>query len=105
MAVAAGQDPFLDAEGSARLLLTTGDQAVGAALAGTLAVDGAEREPVHFETHGFAGQGLGFAATTGMSIRHAGYANDCVGEVMGGEARIVVVPPEGWGGTGVPISA
>jgi len=102
VAIQPREDPLTHAAGTVSLTLTTSDQAVGGTLAGKFAGNSEEREPVRLLSDGFAGQGLGFAATTGMTIRHAGYANDCVGEVMGAEARIVLVPPAGWGGSGVP---
>ncbi len=82
------------------LELTPCDQAVGATLAGQIARDGGLREHarVHLHARGAAGQAFGFAATSGMSFVLEGYANDCVGEVMGGDAEITVVPPAEFDG-------
>jgi len=66
-----------------------GATVAGAIAAGELPAGGR----VEVRARGFAGQGFGFAATSGMSLRLEGYANDVVGESMGGDARIVVVPP------------
>ncbi|MBX3470403.1 MAG: glutamate synthase large subunit [Planctomycetes bacterium] len=74
--------------------LTTDDQAVGATIAGAIA-RGEVAGEVTLRCRGVAGQGFGFAATRGMRLRLEGYANDTVGEVMGQDARIVVVPPPG----------
>ncbi len=86
------------------LAVTTSDQAVGAPLAGLIARAGGLPNGVRIEllATGFAGQGFGFAATTGMDLRLEGYANDTVGEVMSGDARITVVPPAGRGGDDAP---
>ncbi|MBL4848430.1 MAG: glutamate synthase large subunit [Planctomycetes bacterium] len=91
----------------ARAALASGDQAlidlgelgqaehaVGATLAGAIArgelPSGAS---VEVRARGVAGQGFGFAATQGMSLRLEGYANDVVAEVMGEGASVVVTAP------------
>lgn len=76
--------------------LSTQDHAVGATLAGKIAVMGglAEGQIVRIRARGYSGQGFGYAATSGMILRLEGYANDVVGEVMSGNAQIVVVPPQ-----------
>lgn len=69
---------------------------LGATLAGAIARGELGPSPeVEVRARGYAGQGFGFAAVAGMSLRLAGYANDAVGEVMGAGASIVVVPPPG----------
>ncbi|MFA6992303.1 MAG: glutamate synthase-related protein, partial [Candidatus Gracilibacteria bacterium] len=71
------------------------DLAVGARLAGIIA-DKKIQVPENGFTirlKGAAGQGLGFAATSGMNIYLKGFANDSVGEAMGGEAKIVIINP------------
>ncbi|MDF1565448.1 MAG: glutamate synthase-related protein [Deltaproteobacteria bacterium] len=73
------------------------EHGLGATLAGELAGTPAPGRVVRLETTGYAGQGLGFAATRGMELRHVGYANDAVGEVMGAGARIVVLPAPSLG--------
>jgi len=79
------------------LELPTGEsEAVGATLAGELARGGLpEGARVEVEATGCAGQGFGFAATSGMRLRLEGYGNDAVAEVMSGDAEVVVVPPAG----------
>ena len=69
-------------------------EAVGATLAGAIA-RGEVAGRVELRATGFAGQGFGFAATRGMSLRLEGYANDAVGEVISEGAEVVVVPPAG----------
>ncbi len=76
------------------LTVDTDAHAIGATLAGVLArTPAATGRRIEIRTHGYAGQGLGFAATSGMTLIHRGYANDTVAEVMSGTARVVVVPP------------
>lgn len=80
------------------LELTTADHALGATLAGEVARGGllrGEADQVSLRCRGVAGQGFGFAATRGMRLRLEGYANDTVGAAMGGDARVVIVPPAG----------
>ncbi|MFH1829938.1 MAG: glutamate synthase large subunit [Pseudomonadota bacterium] len=80
------------ATNSIKLNLKNSDHAIGATLAGEIARNG-NRGKVEIIAKGFAGQGFGFCATTGMSLRLAGYANDCVAEAIGGGAKIVIIPP------------
>lgn len=69
-------------------------QAAGATLAGKIARgEIPEDTRIEIAASGYAGQGFGFAATRGMSLRLEGYANDAVGEIMSDGAEIVVVPP------------
>ena len=80
-----------------------GNEAVGATVAGAIARgDLAAGAGIHLVARGFAGQGFGFAATHGMRLRLEGYANDVVGGSMGGDARIVVVPPPERGAESLP---
>jgi glutamate synthase (ferredoxin) len=60
----------------------------GAIASGELPVRGAFR----LAFSGAAGQGFGFALTDPLQLRLRGYANDTVGEVMGG-GTIAIVPP------------
>ena len=86
-----GRDTRLEVD----LTLTNEDQAVGATLAGELARRPhlpPEREIV-IRAQGYAGQGFGFAATNGMTLRLDGYANDSVAEGMSGTAKVVVSEP------------
>jgi len=80
-----------------RMELHPANQALGGTLAGHLARVGGlpHGGAVRVEATGYAGQGFGFAATSGMVLRLRGFANDCVGEVMSGDAVIVLQPPEG----------
>ncbi len=77
------------------LAVTNSDHAIGATLAGEIATNAGRYEGKRFEirAEGNAGQGFGFGAVAGMSLRLSGYANDGVGESMGGGARIIVTPP------------
>jgi len=79
------------------------NEAVGATLAGAIARgDVSPGAGIEISARGFAGQGFGFAATSGMRLRLEGYANDVVGESMGADARIVVVPPRERTGESLP---
>ncbi|MDF1660214.1 MAG: glutamate synthase large subunit [Planctomycetota bacterium] len=70
-------------------------QTAGATLAGEIARGSFPDDmKVKIRASGYAGQGFGFAATRGMSLRLEGYANDAVGEIMSEDAEIVVVPPK-----------
>ena len=91
-------------EAQVDLDVTTGDQAIGAPLAGQIAKAGGldEGSTVKLLARGCAGQGFGFAATSGMQLRLEGYANDTVGAAMSGTAQILVVPPEARTGTATP---
>jgi len=79
------------------LELTNDDHAVGATLAGTIAQKGglAGNKIIQINTTGFSGQGFAFGATSGMRLRHQGYANDGVAEIISGSAQVVIVPPTG----------
>ncbi|HVY44568.1 MAG TPA: glutamate synthase-related protein, partial [Minicystis sp.] len=73
--------------------VTSGDRAVGATLAGAIAlgvvrVDG----EIAVRLTGYAGQALGFALTDGMRVELDGFANDAPCEAMGGGV-LVVRPP------------
>lgn len=73
------------------------DRAIGAALAGKIArgeIQIPEGSEILLKLDGYAGQGLGFAAVTGMKIVLTGYANDSVGEAMSGGAKIIVRQPK-----------
>lgn len=78
------------------LSLNNDDHAIGATLAGKIAKQGGLKKDsqIKITATGYAGQGFGFAATSGMSLRLEGYANDTVAEAMGGTARITIVPPK-----------
>ncbi len=78
------------------LVLENRNHAVGATLAGRIAgVNGLRKgKRIEILARGYAGQAFGFAATSGMYLRLEGYANDTVGEIISGDARIVVLPPE-----------
>ncbi len=84
-------------DGNLSLALTNSDHGVGATLAGRIARAREENAGATFEIRatGFAGQGFGFGATRGMVLRLEGYANDTVGEIMGEDAKIVIMPPRG----------
>ncbi|MBF0443328.1 MAG: hypothetical protein HQK54_15585, partial [Oligoflexales bacterium] len=77
--------------------LRNSDHTIGATLAGEFAMRGGIKNgaAVHIHTHGFTGQGYGFAAVSGMNLYHEGYVNDGVGELISGNARIVIVPAPG----------
>jgi glutamate synthase domain-containing protein 2/glutamate synthase domain-containing protein 3 len=77
-----------------RYELGNGDRAFGATLAGAIAL-GAVAVPeggFAIEARGYAGQALGFALVDGMRLSLEGFANDTVGEAMGG-GTLVVRPP------------
>jgi glutamate synthase domain-containing protein 2/glutamate synthase domain-containing protein 1/glutamate synthase domain-containing protein 3 len=74
--------------------LSNGDRAFGATLAGKMAL-GEIRAPeggFTIRTRGYAGQALGFALHEGMRLELDGFANDTVGEAMGGGV-LVIRPP------------
>jgi glutamate synthase domain-containing protein 3 len=75
-------------------LTTNRDRAVGATLAGKVALGEIVLPPggLTLKLRGYVGQALGFACVDGMRIEVDGFANDSVGEAMGGGA-IVVRPP------------
>jgi glutamate synthase (ferredoxin) len=77
-----------------RYPVTNRDRAVGATLAGKIAIGEIVPPPGGFtiRLHGYVGQALGFACTGGLRIELDGFANDTVGEAMGG-GTIVVRPP------------
>ncbi len=79
--------------------ITTADRSFGARLSGALA-DGSLKlkESATIELEGFAGQGFGFALSAGLHLRLRGYANDTVGEVMGGGS--ICVRPAALGDRG-----
>jgi glutamate synthase domain-containing protein 2/glutamate synthase domain-containing protein 1/glutamate synthase domain-containing protein 3 len=69
-------------------------QSAGATLAGNIARGCYAADfKVNINARGYAGQGFGFAATRGMTLFLRGYANDAVGEIMSGDAEIIVVAP------------
>ncbi len=76
--------------------VTNGDRAIGATLAGAIALGEVQAIPRTLKLSGYAGQALGFAMTDGMRVELSGFANDTVGEAMGG-GTLVVRPPEGAG--------
>lgn len=87
-----------------KLSLNNSDHALGAGLAGKIA-KGCKLEEgsrVEIITNGYSGHGFGFAATTGMYLRHEGYANDGVAEIISGRARVVIVPPPGRNESSIP---
>ncbi len=74
--------------------LVNGDRAFGATLAGAIAL-GLVRVPeagLSIEARGYAGQAFGFALVDGVRLTLEGFANDTVGEAMGG-GTLVVRPP------------
>jgi glutamate synthase domain-containing protein 2/glutamate synthase domain-containing protein 1/glutamate synthase domain-containing protein 3 len=84
------------------------DRAIGATLAGEIAVGRIAVPDGGFvlKLRGYAGQALGFACADGMRIELDGFANDTVGEAMGG-GTIVLRPvgqPDGGGSNGDSLS-
>jgi len=76
--------------------LPPAQHSIGATLAGALARSDLALPGgafVEIRATGVAGQGFGFAATRGMRLRLAGYANDVVGEVMGEGSQITIARP------------
>lgn len=75
--------------------VTIADRAVGTQLAGLIASRQVAVPDGGFEIilEGYAGQALGFGATSGMVIQLTGYANDSVGEAMSGDAEISIRQP------------
>ena len=83
-----------------RHLITNGDRAVGARLAGAIAKhvgSGAPAGRVRVRFQGSAGQSFGAFLTTGVDFDLVGEANDYVGKSMSG-GRIVISPPPGDAG-------
>jgi glutamate synthase domain-containing protein 3 len=76
--------------------LGNGDRAFGATLAGNMALGLARAKEGGFaiRAHGYAGQGLGFALHEGMHLSLEGFANDTVGEAMGGGVLVIRPPRE-----------
>jgi glutamate synthase domain-containing protein 2/glutamate synthase domain-containing protein 3 len=74
--------------------LVNGHRAFGATLAGAIALGTVKAPEGGFDirARGYAGQALGFALVDGMRLTLEGFANDTVGEAMGG-GRLVVRPP------------
>ena len=74
--------------------VANGDRAIGATLAGKIALGEIEAPPEGFAIalSGYAGQALGFAMTEGMRIELTGFANDSPAEAMGGGV-LVIRPP------------
>jgi glutamate synthase domain-containing protein 2/glutamate synthase domain-containing protein 1/glutamate synthase domain-containing protein 3 len=80
--------------------VTNGDRACGATLAGRIAL-GAIPVPeggFTIRLRGYAGQALGFAMCDGMRLELDGFANDTVGEAMGGGVLVVRPPREAGAG-------
>ena len=78
-----------------RHLITNGDRAVGARLAGAVARSAGSGPPagrVRVRFEGAAGQSFGAFLTRGLRLELVGEANDYVGKSMSG-GRIVVSPP------------
>jgi glutamate synthase domain-containing protein 2/glutamate synthase domain-containing protein 1/glutamate synthase domain-containing protein 3 len=91
-----------DAAAGARVLryeVSNGDRAVGATLAGKIALGeiAVPEGGLSLELCGYAGQALGFALVEGMRMQLEGFANDSVGEAMGG-GTIVLRAPRASGG-------
>ncbi|MFO0587661.1 MAG: glutamate synthase large subunit [Polyangiaceae bacterium] len=76
--------------------VTNGDRAIGATLAGAIALGEVPAIERTLQLTGYAGQALGFAMVDGMRVELSGFANDTVGEAMGGGV-LVVRPPAGAG--------
>ncbi len=74
--------------------LSNTDRAVGATLAGAIAL-GELKGPFELALEGYAGQALGFACLDGLSITLDGIANDSLAEAMGGGQIAVRAPLEG----------
>jgi glutamate synthase domain-containing protein 3 len=76
--------------------ISTCDRAVGATLAGQVALGELALPPggIALALQGFAGQALGFGLVDGIEIRLCGYANDTVGEAMSGGSIVVRQPAE-----------
>jgi glutamate synthase (ferredoxin) len=84
-----------------RHLITNGDRAVGARLAGAIAKSAGSGPPagrVRVRFEGSAGQSFGAFLTSGVELDLVGEANDYVGKAMSG-GRIVVSPPPGDAGS------
>jgi glutamate synthase (ferredoxin) len=78
-----------------RHVVTNGDRAIGARLAGAVAKRyGAMPPPGRLRAHfeGAAGQSFGAFLTSGIQLHLVGEANDYVGKAMSG-GRIVIAPP------------
>jgi glutamate synthase domain-containing protein 2/glutamate synthase domain-containing protein 3 len=76
------------------LEVTNTDRAIGATLAGSLAL-GAIPIPeggLTIALSGYSGQALGFACVDGMRIELVGFANDTVGEAMAGGTIVLRAP-------------
>lgn len=85
------------------LELKNSDHAVGATLASRLSEKGMQKDIcINIFAKGYAGQAFGFGATDGMEMRLSGYANDCVAEIMSGNAKIIIVPPDKTDGNSIP---
>jgi glutamate synthase (ferredoxin) len=83
-----------------RHLITNGDRAVGARLAGAIAKTAGSGPPpgrVRVRFEGSAGQSFGAFLTAGVEFDLVGEANDYVGKSMSG-GRIVISPPPGDAG-------
>jgi glutamate synthase (ferredoxin) len=76
--------------------IQNGDRAFGATLAGMIALGAVAPPPEGFtiRARGYAGQALGFALTDGMRMELTGFANDAIGEAMGGGVIVVRAPRE-----------
>jgi glutamate synthase domain-containing protein 3 len=86
------------------LRLENSDHAIGATLAGEIAKRKLSRDDkgITIDAKGYAGHAFGFGATNGMQLRLEGYANDSIGEAMGGNTKIVVVQPRQLKGSRTP---
>jgi glutamate synthase domain-containing protein 2/glutamate synthase domain-containing protein 1/glutamate synthase domain-containing protein 3 len=83
-----------------RHVITNGDRAVGARLAGAIAKSVGSGPPpgrVRVRFEGSAGQSFGAFLTRGVELDLVGEANDYVGKAMSG-GRIVISPPAGDAG-------
>ena len=84
----------------ARYVVTNGDRAIGARLAGAVAKrHGAAAPPgrIRAEFEGAAGQSFGAFLTAGIQLHLVGEANDYVGKAMSGGRIVISAPPNDAG--------
>jgi glutamate synthase domain-containing protein 3 len=76
--------------------VTNEDRAIGSRLSGQMyyVLKKYPNKKVNIRTHGYAGHGYGFAASSNMTLRNTGYANDSVGSMLNEAATIILTQPE-----------
>jgi glutamate synthase (NADPH/NADH) large chain len=86
------------------LSLTNRDHSIGASLAGEISKRELQGSNIKFDIDatGYAGQGFGFGATSGMNLRLKGYANDGAGTAMSGSANITIIPSSNYKNINTP---